>query len=66
MPGKYNDYRNQFQRENYDRLNVPVAKGTVAALKECAKQKGYDGYSDYIRALILADSGIDTTRKKEQ
>ena len=39
MPGKYNDYRNQFQRENYDRLNVPVAKGTVAALKEYAKQK---------------------------
>ena len=37
MPGKYNDYRNQFQRENYDRLNVPVAKGTVAALKEYAK-----------------------------
>lgn len=66
MPGKYNDYRNQFQRENYDRLNVPVAKGTVAALKKYAKQKGYDGYSDYIRALILADSGIDTTRKKEQ
>ena len=33
MPGKYNDYRNQFQRENYDRLNVPVAKGRVCKAK---------------------------------
>jgi hypothetical protein len=56
-------YRNTWQKENFDRLNVQVVKGKRDQLKAYAQQNGYAGYAEYIRALVKTDSGIDLYEK---
>ena len=48
-------YKNDFAKEQYDRLNIVVPKGRKAAIKEHYEGKGYKSLNSYINALILAD-----------
>ena len=54
---KFNDskYKNQFAKDNYDRLNIQVKKGTKAKIEEHRKNKGFKSLNDYVTALIYND-----------
>lgn len=49
------DYRNQFAKDNYDRLNIQAPKGTKEPLKEYYKAQGHKSLNDYVMQLIKAD-----------
>lgn len=49
------DYRNQFAKENYDRLNIQAPKGTKEPLKEYYKAQGHKSLNDYVMQLIKTD-----------
>ena len=37
---KYYDYNNQYNRDNYDRINIVVPKGQKAELQQVAERQG--------------------------
>lgn len=49
------DYRNQFTKENYDRLSIITPKGTKEPLKDYYKEMGYKSLNDYVMQLIQKD-----------
>lgn len=57
-PRKVNptDYKNQFQREKYDRIAVQVKKGKRDVIKAYADDKGMT-VNEYIKKLISDDMG---------
>ena len=59
---KYTGYKNQFIKENYDRVNLTIAKGTKELIQSAAAAKGetINGYiKTAIKAKIKADTGKD-------
>lgn len=52
-------YRQRWQKENRDRLNVQVVKGQRDVLRAYALAHGYAGYAEYIYDLVRKDSGIN-------
>lgn len=52
---KPSDYKNEFTRNNYDRLSIFVPKGRKSAMEEHYKAKGYKSLNAYINSLIQAD-----------
>lgn len=54
---KSNDtkYKNDFQKEKYDRIIVTVNKGEKDAIEEYRKSKGYKSLNNYITDLIRTD-----------
>lgn len=50
-------YKNQFTKENYDRLNIQVPKGQKEIIEKYRKAKGYKSLNLYINSLIKKDMG---------
>ena len=48
-------YKNDFNKENYDRLNIQVPKGKKEEIKAHQKTRGYKSINDYINSLIKND-----------
>ena len=48
-------YKNDFTKENYDRLNVQIPKGQKERLKAYLTAQGYTSLNDYINKLISCD-----------
>lgn len=51
---KRTEYKNQFNREHYDRINIALPKGMKEAFKERAKSKGMS-LNAYIVDLMRQD-----------
>lgn len=49
------DYRNQFAKEKYDRLNIQVPKGQKAIIEKHWRKQGYKSLNSYVNDLIKAD-----------
>ena len=61
MAGK-TDYKNKWQTENCDRINLTVKKGMKTALQEVATEKGesINGYiKNALKMQYKADTGKD-------
>ena len=52
-------YKNEFIKNNYDRINLTVPKGYKALMKERAKEKAVGSVNLYILDLIKKDLGIE-------
>lgn len=48
-------YKNEFTRENYDRINFTAPKGYKELIETRAKELGYKKVGIYIKALIEKD-----------
>lgn len=48
-------YRNDYNKTNYDRLNIQVPKGNKVKIDAYAKAKGYTSLNRYINDLIRKD-----------
>lgn len=55
--GEFNEtkYKNEFQKEKYDRIIVNVPKGKKKDIDTFRKQKGYTSLNQYINDLIRKD-----------
>ena len=62
MAGK-TDYKNKYNLENYDRINVTVSKGEKEKIKERAEALGMS-INSYINNLIKEDMQNGRGRKK--
>jgi hypothetical protein len=60
------EYKNKWAAENLDQLRITVPKGKRGELDALAKDRGYKGYADYIKAVVTADSGIQLSRPKRR
>ncbi len=61
MAGK-TEYKNKWQSENCDRINLTVKKGAKTKLQEAAREKGesINGYiKNAVKAQYSKDSGED-------
>lgn len=63
MAGK-TEYKNKWQSENCDRINLTVKKGTKQALQEAAKDKG-ESINGYIKNAVQARYEDDMGEKIE-
>ena len=63
MAGK-TEYKNKWQSENCDRINLTVKKGTKQTLQEAAKDKG-ESINGYINNAVQARYEADTGEKIE-
>lgn len=48
-------YKNDFTKQNYDRLNIQVPKGRKAVIEQHWKAKGYKSLNAYVNDLISKD-----------
>lgn len=48
-------YKNDFQKENYDRIIVNVSKGKKSEIEEYRRKKGFKSLNEYINELIRRD-----------
>ena len=48
-------YKNDFQKEKYDRIIVNVPKGKKDTIEKHRKEKGYTSLNQYINDLIRKD-----------
>lgn len=48
-------YRNEWQRENLERIAFTVPKGQRAKIREHAKSRGYTSVNKYLLNLIKKD-----------
>lgn len=48
-------YKNEWAKENLERIPVSVKKGEKEKITEHYKRKGYKSMNDYINALIKQD-----------
>lgn len=48
-------YKNDFQKEKYDRIIVNVSKGKKTEIEEYRRKKGYKSLNEYITELIRRD-----------
>ena len=55
--GEFNatQYKNDFNKKNYDRLNIQVPKGQKAAIEEHWRKRGYKSLNTYVNDLIDRD-----------
>lgn len=53
-----NKYQVDYRKNNYDNVTFLVKKGKKKELQQYAKDKGVK-LSEYIRDLIIKDSGLD-------
>ncbi len=55
--GEFNatQYKNDFNKKNYDRLNIQVPKGHKAAIEEHWRKRGYKSLNTYVNDLIDRD-----------
>lgn len=62
--GAYNatKYKNDFQKEKYDRIIVNVNKGQKAVIDNFRIKKGYTSLNAYINDLIRKDMNEDTSK----
>lgn len=62
--GEYNatKYKNDFQKEKYDRIIVNVDKGQKAIIDAFRIKKGYTSLNAYINDLIRKDMNEDTNK----
>lgn len=58
MAGK-TEYKNKWQSENCDRINLTVKKGAKSKLQEAAKEKG-ESINGYIKNAVKAQYGKDS------
>ena len=58
MTGK-TEYKNKWQSENCDRINLTVKKGTKQSLQDVAKEKG-ESINGYIKNAVQARFKADT------
>ena len=58
MAGK-TDYKNKWQTENCDRINLTVKKGMKTALQEAATEKG-ESINGYIKSALKTQYKADT------
>ena len=63
MAGK-TEYKNKWQSENCDSINLTVKKGTKQTLQEAAKDKG-ESINGYIKNAVQARYEADTGEKIE-
>mgnify|MGYP000128459722 CR=1 FL=1 len=54
---KFNEieYKNQYNKDNYDRLTLNLPRGFKAKMKKHMNKKGFANYSSYIVDLIKKD-----------
>lgn len=52
---KTNQYKNDFQKNAYDRISLLIPKGEKQELQEQATKKGYKSINAYIQHLIKQD-----------
>ncbi len=57
MAGK-TEYKNKWQSENCDRINLTVKKGAKAQLQEAARKKG-ESINGYIKNAVKAQYSKD-------
>lgn len=48
-------YKNDFTKQNYDRLNIQVPKGRKVVIEQHWKAKGYKSLNAYVNDLINKD-----------
>ena len=48
-------YKNKYNKEKYDRLNIQVPKGKRDIINEHWKKKGYKSLNEYVNRLINKD-----------
>lgn len=61
-------YKNDFTKNNYDRLNIVVPKGYKAELEKHWKALGYKSLNDFVNALIkqdMIDNYVDENSKQD-
>jgi len=57
-------YKNRFNAENYDRINLTVPKGRKSAIEAHASKHG-EKVNTYINRIIQADMGLTDAEWKE-
>jgi len=55
-------YKNDFNKEAYDRASINFPKGKKEIIKAHYKKLGYDSLNSYVNALINAD--MEATEEK--
>ncbi len=58
------EYKNKYNKENYDQFLVTVAKGEKEKIKEHSKRKGYKSVNEYMKALIYQDMNGGVLKEK--
>lgn len=48
-------YKNKYNKEKYDRLNIQVPKGKKVLINEHCEKKGYKSLNEYVNCLIKND-----------
>lgn len=48
-------YKNKYNKEKYDRLNIQVTKGKRDIINEHWKKEGYKSLNEYVNCLIKKD-----------
>lgn len=48
-------YANEYNKKNYERLNIQVPKGKKEVIEEHWKKKGYKSLNQYVNDLIKKD-----------
>lgn len=48
-------YKNKYNKEKYDRLNIQVPKGKKVLINEHWEKKGYKSLNEYVNCLIKKD-----------
>lgn len=56
-----NEYKNQFNKDNYDRINLVVPKGQKAVLREFCEKMDIS-INEYIKLLIREDTRSGTSK----
>lgn len=57
-------YKNAYNKEKYDRIQVSVKKGEKDFIDQIAKKKGFKNTSEYIKSLIYKDIEKDENSTK--
>lgn len=53
--GQNTSYKNNFMKENYDRVLLVLPKGKKEKITEFYKKAGYKSFNQYINTLIEKD-----------
>ncbi len=55
-------YKNDFQKERYDRIILNVPKGKKPEIEDYRKKKGFKSLNEYINELIRRDMYEDSDK----
>lgn len=56
---KYNEYKENYSRENYDRIQLVTPKGTRDRLKSEAEKRGFPSVNAFLNQIISAALSAD-------